>query len=966
MNTISPGAASRAASGAASSAGRAAGPPPGWRITQQSLTVLTALALVCLAWDFTERSVRSAIGAAQTHADANVANIALAVEWQLVRKLQSIDGVMQMLQGQWRAQGGTLDLGAWAARSHVLDDMALRIAVVDSGGMVRDATDPAWRGTDLSGRDYVRAQRLPGAGLFVAPSLRWKEQGRWEITLSRRLDTPSGAFGGALVVSYDPWRLTNMLEQVELGPRGLVALVGDDGVLRPLVAPDPAPQGRDIAGSGLATALLARPHGVWSGPSALDGVARVHGFRRLPQQTITIVVGVAQDVALRAAWVWERSARLYAVAISAAVAGLAALLLRALHAARGREARLARDRTALAASYSEARTAWAAAEARTDQLHGILAGMSDGVMVLDSGLRLVLWNEHFARRTGVPEAMLRPGVAMAELLRAQAEAGEFGDEDPDEAVAWRLRELLDGDEPKVRQRRRPDGGSIEWRRTALPGGGFVTLYMDATARHRAEQDHAEARRLAEQAAAHKADFVAVVSHEIRTPLNAVLGSLALLERSGLTEPQRRLAGIARQGGDALLDLLNDVLEMSEMESGRLVLRPATVELRELLAGVADMFRPAAAERGVVIRVAAAADLPRWLRVDPGRLRQVIMNFAANAVKFGPSGSVTLRAERVRREDGDGLRLAVHDEGPGIPAEEVGRLFQPFSRLAHARDGGAPGTGLGLAICGDLARLMGGMVGVEPGPGGQGNAFWVVVPLVEAPAPLAEQAPAGPRRRRPVRLLLVEDIAANHLVTATLLRRAGHRVDVVETGAEAVAAVSARPYDLVLMDLVMPNMSGIDAARRIRALGGPAGRVGIVALTATTASEDRARCAQAGIEAVIGKPAPAGELLALVDLHAATIAGAARSDAPAAAAAAVSGRPFRDASPRASLPRCSTPSGSPSWRTACRHPTSTASPHSARANCARCRTGSARRCSTTSARRSGGGRTGLQGCAGSMG
>jgi len=238
-----------------------------------------------------------------------------------------------------------------------------------------------------------------------------------------------------------------------------------------------------------------------------------------------------------------------------------------------------------------------------------------------------------------------------------------------------------------------------------------------------------------------------------------------------------------------------------------------------------------------------------------------MNFVSNAVKFSAPGVATIRAARVTLAGRFCLLLAVRDPGPRIPEHEAARLFQPFSRLDNAREIGAPGTGLGLAICERLTRLMGGQLGVGPGADG-GNEFWLTLPFDEATAPRAE-APPPPARTRRANVLLVEDIPANHLVTATLLRREGHRVDIAESGPEAIRMVQERSYDLVFMDLIMPGMNGYEAARRIRALPGEVGRVPIVALTANTAPEDRARCIGAGMNDMLGKPVRPSELFEMV-------------------------------------------------------------------------------------------------------
>ena len=547
----------------------------------------------------------------------------------------------------------------------------------------------------------------------------------------------------------------------------------------------------------------------------------------------------------------------------ATLTGLAALawLALRLHRAQGAEKLLERERAMLALAYEQLSQAKATAEARALQFDATLAGMSDGLTLLDANLRLVQWNDRFAAFTGTPHEILRVGVPIEEVLRAQALAGEFGQVDAEAEVARWLEGLRAHTGVAVIEHTRPNGRTLELRRAALPDGGVVTLYIDITAHKQAKEAHAQARRLAEEAIQQKSRFVAIVSHEIRTPLNAVVNSLALLDRSNLTPPQHALAETARQASEALLDLVRDILDLTRAEGEGPALRPSIFEPREMLEGVRDMFAAQAAARNVGLVVDVAGDVPRAMRADRGRLRQVVMNLVSNAAKFADPGCVTIRAATTRAAGGPALLIGVRDHGPRIAPAEAARLFQPFSRLDNATTGAAPGSGLGLAICERLARLMGGQIGLGPSPEG-GNEFWLTLPLEAAapPPPPAEPLPMPPRVR-PARVLLVEDLAPNQLVAATILRREGHRVDIDSSGAEALVLARTRPYDLILMDLVMPGMSGYEATRRIRALPPPAGGVPIVALTATTAPEDRARCLAVGMVGVLGKPVRPADLLA---------------------------------------------------------------------------------------------------------
>jgi signal transduction histidine kinase/FixJ family two-component response regulator/HPt (histidine-containing phosphotransfer) domain-containing protein len=553
---------------------------------------------------------------------------------------------------------------------------------------------------------------------------------------------------------------------------------------------------------------------------------------------------------------------LIAVGFAATVAG-SAMLYRDARAARRREQELAHDRAALT-------EAVARAEAKSGQLQATLTGMSDAVMMLDADLRLVEWNDNFPEFTGVPRAMLRVGRPMEEMIRAQALAGEFGAVDVEAEVRRRMAIMRAYRGGSPYERIRPSGQALELRRSPLPGGGFVTLYTDVTARKAAEAAQREARRLAEAAIEQRAQFVAMVSHEIRGLLSAVTSSFTLLDQSGLNEHQRVLASTGRQAGTELLELISDVLDLARIDAGRPTLRASDFEVAEVLRGVRQMFTATAAARGIALAVSVAPEVPVRLYADPQRLRQILINFTSNACKYSRPGTVTLRAEMQRSGKTEMLRLAVRDQGPRIPEQQATLLFVPFARLDNARESDAPGTGLGLAICERLSRLMGGQIGVAPAPAEQGeqdgNEFWVTIPLkAEDRGAVSIQGQAGRRRRaRRTSVLLVEDVASNRMLTAALLRRAGNRVDVAESGEEAIRLVQSNLYDMVFMDLVMPGIGGYEAARRVRSLSGPAGRMPIVALTAGDGRDMTAMLREGIMDGLLTKPVHPSELSDALD------------------------------------------------------------------------------------------------------
>ena len=363
---------------------------------------------------------------------------------------------------------------------------------------------------------------------------------------------------------------------------------------------------------------------------------------------------------------------------------------------------------------------------------------------------------------------------------------------------------------------------------------------------------------AEAANRAKSAFLAAMSHEIRTPMNGIIGFATLLLDGPLYPAQRRLATLLKEAGTSLLAILNDILDMSKIEAGKMELESVPLHPESVADGAISIVRSQAAMKGLELRSELAPNLPAWVLGDPARLRQILLNLLNNAIKFTDEGEVLLRAGA----QGSLLRFEVVDTGVGIPHESQSLLFRHFSQVDRSASRRFVGTGLGLAICKRLVDAMGGTIGVSSMPG-QGSTFWFTVNRPVTEAPIHEDAGAAQRRLSPpVRILVVEDILTNQIIVQSMLEGAGHEVVVVNNGAEAVAAVQGRPYDLVLMDMEMPEMNGVTAARVIRT-SDPMHELPIVALSANAMPEEIARCREAGMDDHLAKPIDRDELLRTV-------------------------------------------------------------------------------------------------------
>jgi PAS domain S-box-containing protein len=482
----------------------------------------------------------------------------------------------------------------------------------------------------------------------------------------------------------------------------------------------------------------------------------------------------------------------------------------------------------------------------------IVDRMGDGVLVVDVEGRVVDANNAARRFLGRPELAVMGHNAVdiladhPELMLLLATATE------------QTRELDIGHPPRI------------FEATASPltdaagaRSGVLLMLHDITGSKQVEAELRREKERAEAATQAKSQFLANMSHELRTPMNGVIGMATLIAETRLDGEQQALVRTLASSADSLLTLLNDILDLSKIEAGRISFEETVLDLEQVVSEVVSILEAQARGKGVSLEAKLAGDMPRRLLGDPVRLRQIFLNLTSNALKFTSEGSVTIQVACEHRNDVDArLRIDVVDTGIGIAPDALGRIFDKFTQADSSTTRRFGGTGLGLTITRELTERMGGEISVESRLGA-GSSFRVRLTLRLAKDGVAEaeaELQPEPAIRPGVRVLLAEDNLVNQKVALGMLERIGCRVALAVNGREAVTMQQEGDYDVILMDCQMPELDGYDATQEIRALERPGRRVPIIALTANALTTDRDRCLEAGMDDYLSKPVAKSTLL----------------------------------------------------------------------------------------------------------
>jgi PAS domain S-box-containing protein len=511
------------------------------------------------------------------------------------------------------------------------------------------------------------------------------------------------------------------------------------------------------------------------------------------------------------------------------------------------------------------------------RLRDFAAAGSDWFWEMDAELRFSYFSDQFESVTGVkPEQLLGKTREETGVPEVSPEAWQTQLDNLKNREAFR-----DFTHP----RDKPDGQrvwlSVSGKPVFADDGSFLGFRgtgSDITELYEAQQNLVDAKEAAEQGYRAKSEFLAITSHEIRTPMNGIIGMTDLLMDSKLDAKQQHYAQIIQESGTALMRIINDILDLSKLEARQITLEQAEFEYASVVAGVVDILTPQAREKGLELKYEIGSDLQDTYLGDYGRLRQVMVNLVGNAIKFTQQGSITIKIERSGGDDQKPrLRTEISDTGIGIPQESISKLFNSFTQVDASTSRRFGGTGLGLAICRKIVEAMDGEIGVDSRMG-EGSTFWfeVELPRIDPNAYdqdrddtitiIPGQQFKTDQTGAQLRILVVDDMPVNLIVVEKMLDSLGYLVESASNGCEAVEAVKARHFDMIFMDIQMPEMDGLEATRLIRALDIERSSIPIVAITANTQESDRDACIEIGMNDFIAKPFVKKHLVTLLERY----------------------------------------------------------------------------------------------------